>query len=198
MSIVYTRIWNNITELEVRIKHIYHSIFHSNLIYALQIWSSVSENSFKSLFIKQKAAIRIISHAKYNAHTEPLFKTCKILPLFSLAKFFKIQFMHRFVFNFLPDSFTDTWIVNRIRRNDQSHVELRNDNRFYLPFVRTNQLKLHPLISFPSLWEEFPDESIKFIREKIEFNYKLKTFFLDTLSSNVQCTRLFCPSCTNS
>ena len=105
--------------------------------------------------------------------------------------------MHRFVFNFLPESFADTWTVNRIRRNDQSHVELRNDNRFYLPFVRTNQLKLQPLISFPSLWEEFPDEGIKFIREKIEFNYKLKLYFLEQLNPVVNCTRLFCPSCAS-
>ena len=180
------------------LKYIYYSIFHSNLIYAIQVWSCVNESSLKSLLIKQKSAIRIISQAKYNSHTEPLFKQHKILPLNLLTKYFKIQFKHRFVYGFLPESFSNTWTLNRIRRADQSHVELRNDNRFFLPFVRIETLKFHPLISFPKLWEDFPDESIKFTREKIEFNYKLKNFFLDTLSPYVQCTRLFCPSCINS
>jgi hypothetical protein len=105
--------------------------------------------------------------------------------------------MHRFVYNFLPESFSNTWTLNRIRRIDQAHIELRNDNRFFLPFVRTDLLKLHPLISFPTLWEDFPDEGIKFIREKAEFNLKLKNYFLDLLSPIVRCNRLFCPSCAN-
>jgi hypothetical protein len=63
------------------LKLIYHSLLHSNLIYAIQVWTSTNENNIKPLFLKQKAAIRIISNSKYNAHTEPLFKQLNILPL---------------------------------------------------------------------------------------------------------------------
>ena len=41
-------------------------------------------------FLSQKNAIRILNSAKYNAHTEPLFKSCDILPLNSLIEFFQI------------------------------------------------------------------------------------------------------------
>ncbi len=46
------------------------------------------------------------------------------------------------------------------------------------------------------IWENFPDENIKFLRNKEEFNKKLKTYLLKQLSSVINCTRLYCPSCS--
>ena len=103
--------------------------------------------------------------------------------------------MQRFVQGFLPDSFTNVWITNRIRRQGQAQIELRDDDNLHVPFARHLQLSLQPLILFPKLWENFDDESIKFIRNIPEFNYKLKLYYLNKLSSQVVCTRLFCPSC---
>jgi hypothetical protein len=40
-------------------------------------------------------AIRILNDASYNAHTEPLFKSCGILPLKYLCEYFKVQFMQK-------------------------------------------------------------------------------------------------------
>ena len=53
---------------------LYNSIFHCHLLYSIQIWScSSNNNDINELFKLQKAAVRIISKAKYNVHTEPLF-----------------------------------------------------------------------------------------------------------------------------
>jgi hypothetical protein len=164
-------------------------------VYANPVWSSTFESNLKGLFIKQKAAIRIISDSKYNAHTEPIFKFLNILPFPKLCDYFKIQFMQRFVQGFLPSSFNTTWISNRIRREGQAHVELRDDDDIHIPFARTKLICLQPLISFPKLWDEFPDENIKFIRNKSEFNLSLKNFYLNQLNSNIVCNRLFCPAC---
>ena len=103
--------------------------------------------------------------------------------------------MQRFVQGFLPDSFADTWIKNRIRHEGQAEIELRNDDNFFIPFARTNLIAKQPLISFPRIWETFPDERIKFLRNKIEFNKELKQHFLNNLSNQVICNRLFCPAC---
>ena len=178
------------------LKFIYYATFHAHLIYAIQIWSCTYESNIKSLFTKQKYAIRIISNARYNAHTEPLFKNLKILPLPSLCEFFKIQFMQSFVQGFLPSSFENMWTNNRIRRQDQAQIELRNDMQLHIPFNRTKSISLHPLIHFPTLWEAFPDEAIKFIRNKQEFNTSLKQHYLEKLSAVVACNRLYCPSCS--
>jgi hypothetical protein len=103
--------------------------------------------------------------------------------------------MQRFTQGYLPISFNDTWITNRIRREGQAQVELRDDDQFYIPQARTKMVENHPLIAFPRIWSQFPDEPIKFIRNKIEFNNKLKNFYLSNLKNQIICTRLFCPAC---
>ncbi len=177
------------------LKSIYYALFHSHLIYANQIWSCCSENLLKPLITKQKIAIRIISNVKYNAHTEPLFKCHKILPFAQLCLFFKIQFMQQFVQKFLPVSLHNIWITNAERHQDEAHVVLRNDDILNIPFARNSTTTKHPLTSFPKIWTEFPDEGIKFLRNKIEFNAKLKHHFLSNLNSVVVCGRLLCPDC---
>ena len=180
---------------EKSLRYLYFALVHSHLIYAIQIYSCTNENALKSIFIKQKNAIRIITNSKYNSHTEPLFKKSQILPFPKLCEFFKIQFMQRFIQNFLPSSFNNTWITNRIRRHDQAEIELRNDDALYIPFARNNAISRFPLTSFPKIWEEFPADNIKFIRNKLEFNSELKNHFLEQLNPTVVCTRLLCPSC---
>ena len=49
-------------------------IFHCHLLYVAHIWSSSNSGPINNLFKLQKAAVRIISGASYNSHTEPLFK----------------------------------------------------------------------------------------------------------------------------
>ncbi len=71
------------------------SSIHSHLIFGIHIWSCTAESNLKPLIIKQKMALRIMNDAAYNAHIEPLFKSCSILPLKNLAEYFKIQFMQK-------------------------------------------------------------------------------------------------------
>ena len=182
---------------QVSLTLLYHSIIHCHLIYAIQIWSSTSPSNFQNLFSLQKAAVRIITGSNYNAHTEPIFKKCGILPLPSLIDFFKLQFMQRFCQNFLPNSFDGVWVRNNIRFEGQNEITLRNNDALNIPFSRLVSSDRQPLISFPRTWEEFPDNQIKFIRNILEFDNKLKKHFLDKLSANYSCNRLFCYSCSN-
>jgi hypothetical protein len=172
------------------LKYLYNSLVHSHLTYANHIWSSIPESNLKPLFLKQKQAIRIISDSKYNAHTKPLFKSLRILPLPDLCLFFKIQFMQQFVQDLLPSSFANTWITNRIRRADQPQVTLRNEDDLHIPPARTKATSLLPLTNFPKLWSEFPEEEIKFQRNKIIFNTQLKEHFLSKLNFVPNCTRM--------
>jgi DNA primase large subunit len=148
------------------------------------------------LFKKQKIAIRLLSNAKYNAHTEPLFKTLDIMPLPSLIQFFQLQFMQHFQQRFLPVIFSDAWIYNSVREIGENSIVLRNMDQLRVPFARISLVEKLPLVSFPTIWENFPDENIKFLRNKDEFNKKLKTYLLKKLSYVINCTRLYCPSCS--
>jgi len=173
---------------------IYYALFHSHLNYAIQIWSSGSPSNLETLFKSQKKAIRIISNAKYNSHTEPLFKKLEILPLKTLADSTKILFMQQFRQNILPSALLCDWQLNQVRRDDD-HRQLRNDSEFYIPFARTTQLQRFPLFYFPKVWNGIP-ENLKTIRcSNSLFASKLKQHLISELSDTIVCDRLFCPSC---
>ncbi len=103
--------------------------------------------------------------------------------------------MYSFKQEFLPISLNETWQTTRIRRNDQAEIELRNDELLAIPFARTKFCERLPLTSFPKIWTNFPSEEIKFIRNKIEFNEKFKSYFLEQLGTIPHCVRLLCPAC---
>jgi hypothetical protein len=106
--------------------------------------------------------------------------------------------MQRFVQGFLPSSFNDVWSRNATRTIGENEIVLRNNDQLNIPFARLVSTERHPLTSFPKTWEDFPDFQIKILRKIPEFDKQLKEFFLSDLSSQVQCNRLFCPSCSGS
>ena len=176
-------------------KAVYYTLFHCHLIYCLPIWSSTSSSNINTVSILQKKAVHIVVLEKYNAHTQPIFKKLKILPLDKLISYFNLQLMQKFKQGFLPISFNQTWSDNRVRRGDQFEISLRNENLLNIPFARlSSSLKL-PLINLPRTWENFQNEAVKIIRNKLEFNCKLKEHLLGELSEIIICNRLFCPAC---
>ena len=59
-------------------------MLHCHLVYGLNVWASETKTNLKPLVTKQKQAIRLITN---NAHTEPLFKKCNMLPVEQLIDF---------------------------------------------------------------------------------------------------------------
>ena len=182
---------------EKALKTLYYSLVHCHLIYGIHIWSSTSISNLNELKVKQKNAIRTITLSKYNAHTLPLFKNLKILPLDSLIYFFKLQFMNKYVQGLLPISFNNVWVKREEWRAENFSITLRNSEHFYIPTPLLAQTERHPYFLFPKLWSEFSNNNIKIIRNHVEFNIALKNNLLEELPSNVSCTRLFCHSCSN-
>ncbi len=179
-------------------------MFHPHLIYCLPIWSVTSQKILSKISSLQKQAIRLISNLPYNGHTEPSFKRLKILPLNSLISFSNLQIMQKYKQGFPHAAFNHTWIQNsqRIVNATRNTVEnenvrrcLRNSDELYLPPCRLTTLSKFPYYNLPRTWSNFDDENIKIIRNKLEFNQKLKKHFLDLLSANILCTRLLCPTC---
>lgn len=198
-AIYFIRTAKNILSQKA-LKSIYYSLFHSHLIYGIHSWSSASQEPVNKIFRLQKKAIRLINNTAYNAHTESLFKTNGILPLPLLIQYFKLQIMQQYINGFLPTQFNNTWITNQARLNlvsntGHSRFLLRNSEDLYLPPCNLHSLGNQPLFSFPRIWSEFDKPELKMIRDKNEFNYKLKEHFTSTLNSNYTCGRLLCPHC---
>ena len=126
-------------------------------------------------------AVCILTLSEYNSHTEPLFKKVEILSLPTLIEYFKLQFMHRFVVNWLPRSFESTWSRNAERRLDPNRVVLQNNEDLFIPPYTEN----FSLFSFPRLWGSFQEINIKCLANVNEFNSKLKKHCLSKLSSSV-------------
>ena len=103
--------------------------------------------------------------------------------------------MHRFSQKFLPSSFNDTWIKNSIRNIGENEIQLRNFNQLQHAHSSLSSLDVFPLYNFPKLWQEFPDMQIKIVRKPIEFDIKLKKYFINDLATNIICNRLFCLAC---
>ena len=109
-------------------------MFNCHLIYALLAWGSANKTTLNPIIKKQKNAIRIISKAAYNSHTEPLFKKQEILRFEDLYTFTQLEFFHSYVYEKLPTSFQSNWVLNRFQ--NPTAASLRNANEFFVPFAR--------------------------------------------------------------
>ena len=174
---------------------IYFATIHCHLIYGINVWGSASKTLLNEIHMKQKQAIRIITNSKYNAHTEPLFKESKILPLPDLIHFSKLQFMHNFKHHLLPTSFTNMWTPRQASRNEAHHQELRQSEEYSIATAKTQLVARLPLINFPTVWNNFKHEEIKLLSKKSSFNIVLKKYLLSQLSSIPVCNRDNCPNC---
>ena len=62
------------------VRNLYHAYIYSYLTYYIEEWGCASECQLNSLFLGQKI-LRIMTFSPYLAHTDPLVKDLKILPV---------------------------------------------------------------------------------------------------------------------
>ena len=96
----------------------------------------------------QKKAIRIISGAKYNDQSSPLFKKAGILKLNDLYSCQIACFMFKFINNNLPIS-----LMNIYEYPAEGHTyNTRHSTDPKLPLVRTDIARRSVLYTGPNLW----------------------------------------------
>ena len=86
--------------LEIK-KLLYNSLILSHLNYAILLWGFKNERLAKL----HKKAIRIITLNRYNAHTDPIFKSLNILKLNDIFILNQLKFYHKLINNNLPKYF---------------------------------------------------------------------------------------------
>ena len=84
---------------------IYFALFKSQISYGLMAWGTACKYLTGKILLLQKRAVRIISNARFNDHTEPLFKQLQILKLSDLFKHQIASFMYEYDHNDLPEAF---------------------------------------------------------------------------------------------
>lgn len=107
---------------------IYYALVHSHINYGLMLWGYQN----KHIFGLQKKAVRVIAFRPYIAHTEPIFKSLRILKLDDLYSVHLHKLYYRYTNNLLPSYFE---CLKPIYSNDvQTSYNLRNNN-LRLPFA---------------------------------------------------------------
>ena len=173
------------------LKSLYYALIHPYFLYCMPVYCCTKQKNINALLSIQKRCIRLISKAKYNAHTDPLYFALNILPIPDLIEQQRLQLMHSLEYEYCPASFADEFT-----KNIENRVYLlRNNDDYFIPQTRLNSLKQFPLVSFPLAWNNL-DSSLKTIVNKHEFKFRVKQLFLDKYKA-FECKKLFCYTCSN-
>ena len=172
-------------------KSILHTIYNSLIVphinYGILLWGHKSDK----LFTLQKKAVRIISDTKYNAHTDPLFKTLEILKATHLCALHELKFCFKLENNLLPEYY-DT-IFNKHRSNHRYNT--RNLNQFQLPRLKHAFAKNCIRYRIPHIFNNSASEIIDkiYTHSQAGFTFYIKRYFLNTYS--IRCTVRNCYVC---
>ena len=128
---------------------IYNSLILSRINYGILAWGYNSERIFNI----QKKAVRFITLAKFNAHSEPIFKSLNLLKVQDIFEICQMKFYHNYLNKKLPHFFNQISFQNNIQIH---HYETRINSQFHLPKVKHSFAKLCIRYSLPSILNNAP------------------------------------------
>jgi hypothetical protein len=170
------------------LKMMYNSLILPYLQYGILVWGTNSGRLLKL----QKKSVRTITNAKYNAHTDPIFKSLRLLKVIDILKVQECKFLFKLEKNTLPNYFHSCMFI----RHSQVHsYHTRHASNFVTPpgshaFV-VNGIRYR----LPSVYNDLPPE----IKQKIYthsyqgFSNYVKNFYINKYDSN--CNEANCYVC---
>jgi hypothetical protein len=139
----------------------------------------------------QKRAIRIINNKPFRAHTEPLFKKEKIQKLTDMYNSQVQLFMHDYLHNNLPNSFT-----NLFQNKNTSSMRTRyQENNLYMEQPQNNFSEKLPKHNFRCKWNEL-DNELKTIQSRETFKRTIKNKNINEYAEHIKCNNTMCIECT--
>ena len=132
---------------------------------------------FESL---QKRAIRIITYAKFDADTTPLFAKLKLLKLQDIITLHVACFMYNYTKSNIPNAFNSFFTA--VNKRHAYNTRLASKSSFEFPKVRTNYGKFNTRFLGPKVWNGI-DESLKNLSYR-GFKREHKTQFLILYNSD--------------
>ena len=171
---------------------IYHSLIETHITYSIMAFGNAAKKALKRIVQIQKRAIRIISKAKYNSHTNPLFKTLNILKVEDLFKLNCCKLYWKKVHNNLPP-----YISSQILTNEEAQYSTRQTRQSHdihtLP-IRTNLGKQTLNYNISMTWNNLtPELKSKVNLSLSSFSKKIKKHHISSYS--VTCTEPNCYIC---
>ncbi len=170
---------------------LYHALIYPHLSYSLLAWGNASRKELNRTVTLQKKAIRVVNIARYNGHTDPLFKKTNILKLEDMYEHQVCMFMCDYEQNRLPRSFE-----NIFRHNSDIHItyNTRNSHLFYIEKSHSNFTSQLPLYNFPKIWNRrFKANSD--VKSRKSLNARLRENMLSSYLDVVVCKNRRCGDC---
>lgn len=159
---------------------LYYSLIYPYIDYGITLWGTAHKTHVHKLFIMQKKAVRIIAGAKYNEHTDPLFKRLEILKLNDIHEVKISKYMFALDKGTLPIPLMNTITPNNIVHNHNT----RNLNNPHIQPRRTNIAGRCIRHNGPVVWYKIPID-IKEARTIKSFTYKLKKRYIHCYSQHL-------------
>ena len=107
------------------LKLMYFSLINSHLQFCVATWG-FDHSRINKL---QKKAIRVMCNARYNAHTDPLFKENKILKIRDIFNLNCLKLYHKYKNQELPNFFNNMFTTNADIHS--YHTRRRNDLHYF-------------------------------------------------------------------
>ena len=152
---------------------LYYSLVYPYLHCCATVWGSTYQSNLKRLLNLQKRVIRIVFRSSFDAHTNPIFVSLRILKFEDIIKLQIGKVMYLYKNGLLPVSFNDMFLLNC----DIHSYNTRNKNSFRLPYCRTNVRKFSLRFQGPKIFNSLSSE-IQNASSTALFTSKLKSFFL--------------------
>ncbi len=172
------------------LKTLYLALIQPHISYGILAWGNANQTHLSRTLILQKRAIRTITRSNYNSHTDPLFRSSKILKLSDLYEFQASLFMFDYLLDRLPHSFRGIFKLN----HEIQQRETRQSNKLYVARCESKFSLSLPLYNFPKIWNKLS----KIITESTSryiFKKNLKSTLIQRYSRNVKCRNRHCRDC---
>ena len=168
----------------------YNSLFLSHLNYCILVWGF----SCDRIFMLQKKVIRLICNARYNAHTDSLFKQLNILKVHDILQLKALKFYYRYTKCEVPSYFD-----NMFEFTYATHTHFtRSRGRPILPAPKKTSLKKCIRFYIPHILQTSPLS----IKDKVlthsyfGFSKYTKSYFVNKYKD--ECTIPNCYVCNSS
>ena len=151
------------------LRSLYNTLILPHINYCILSWGKQCDN----ILLLQKRAVRVICSANtYNAHTEPLFKSCNLLKVTDIYETKMLVFYHNLLLQSTPNhfnSFTPSYSTGNLR------YPIR-DPKFKLPSHSHEYTKLTCRYQLPSLLNMYilSDRATDKTGEEVNFSNLLR------------------------
>ena len=130
---------------------LYYTLIHCHINYMLLVWGY----DYEPILALQKKALRVIYSKHPRCHSDPLFKSSKIMKIPDLHTLAQLKFCHKYIGGQLPQYLAS---IPFNTNDDFHHYDTRHSELLRLPQPRTERGRKCLRNSVPNLLNSLPSD----------------------------------------